>query len=93
MLVIAHHLVKDPDAFWTAAQNVGSIMPRHLKLHAVYPARDMLTGICLWEGPDVGSVQTFLDENVGNLSRNTCFEVNEAAAFGLPQTSTADSIV
>jgi hypothetical protein len=84
MLVIAHHDVQDPQTFWTTAQNVGSIMPAGLKLHSVFPSKDMKTGTCVWEAPSVEEVQKFLDDNVGNVSKNTCYEVDSATAVGAP---------
>ena len=84
MLVIAHHDVKDPQAFWTKAQTVTSILPPDLKLHSVFPSKDMKLGTCIWEAPTVNDVQKFLDENVGDVSNNTCYEVDEATSMGLP---------
>jgi hypothetical protein len=84
MLVIAHHDIQDPEKFWGAAKDIGSVMPANLKLHSVFPSTDMKTGTCVWEGPSVNDVQKFLDDNVGSISRNTCYEVNEAAAMGVP---------
>jgi hypothetical protein len=87
MLVIAHHDVQDPETFWTAAKNVGSMLPPNFKLHSVFPSTDMKTGTCVWEAPSVNDVQKFLDDAVGNVSKNTCYEVNEAAAMGAPTTA------
>lgn len=84
MLVIAHHDIQDTDTFWNAAKNIGSVMPSTLKLHSVFPSVDMKTGTCVWEASSVDEVQKFLDDNVGNVSKNSCYEVNEAAAVGTP---------
>ena len=85
MLIIAHHDIQDPGTFWSAAQNIGSIMPSNLKLHSVFPSADMKTGTCVWEAGSVDEVQKFLDDNVGNVSKNTCYEVNASAAMGAPK--------
>jgi hypothetical protein len=85
MLVIAHHDIQDPETFWSAAKNIGSVMPSSLKLHSVFPSADMKSGTCVWEAASVGEVQKFLDDNVGNVSKNTCYEVNDAAAMGAPK--------
>ncbi|MDB5223254.1 MAG: hypothetical protein JWN83_1921 [Chitinophagaceae bacterium] len=84
MLVIAHHDVKDPQAFWTKAQEVTSNLPPNLKVLSVFPSKDMKLGTCIWEAPSVNDVQQFLDENAGDVSKNTCYEVDEATAMGLP---------
>lgn len=84
MLVIAHHDVQDPQSFWSAAQKVTSMLPPNLKLHSVFPSKDMKSGTCVWEAPSVNDVQKFLDDNVGEFSNNFCYEVDEANSMGLP---------
>lgn len=85
MLVIAHHDVKDPKAFWSKAQTITSNLPSNLKLHSVFPSKDMKLGTCVWEAPSVNDVQKFLDEQAGDVSNNTCYEIDEATSMGLPQ--------
>jgi len=92
MLIIAHHNIQDPEAFWTAAKEITSSLPSNLKLHSVYPSQDQKTGTCLWEAGSVQEVQKFLDDNVGKISRNFCYEVNTAAAFGLPAIQLAEAL-
>ncbi|HVK96698.1 MAG TPA: hypothetical protein VM368_02720 [Flavisolibacter sp.] len=86
MIIIAHHHITDADAFWSAAREVTSSLPSHLKLHSVLPSADFKLGTCVWEAARVEDVQDFLDQNVGHASRNVCYEVNENAAMGLPQS-------
>ncbi len=85
MLVIAHHNIQDPQTFWSKAESITSSMPANLKLHSVFPSKDMKTGTCVWEAPSVNDVQKFLDDNVGNVSKNFCYEVDEATSMGLPK--------
>jgi hypothetical protein len=85
MLVIAQHNIQDPKAFWSAAQNISALMPADLKLLSVFPSKDMKMGTCLWEATSASAVQKFLDDNVGNVSKNFCYEVDEANAMGLPK--------
>ena len=89
MLVIAHHDIQDPEKFWSSAQQLTASMPSGLKLHSVYPSADMKTGTCVWEGPSAAEVQKFIDDGVGSISKNTCYEVNEAAAMGTPKMAEA----
>jgi hypothetical protein len=86
MLIIAHHNIQDPGVFWSKAKDITSRLPENLKLHSVFPSKDMKTGTCIWEGPSAAEVQKFLDENVGNVSKNFCYEVDKEAAMGLPKT-------
>lgn len=92
MFVIAHHFIQNPEAFWTAAQQAMNTIPAHLKLHAVYPSMDSKTGTCVWEAPNAGEVQSLLDNLLGHMSRNVCYEVNEEVAMGLPQKSKAKAM-
>ena len=85
MLIIAHHQIYDPDQFWATAKEVTPTLPAHLKLYAVYPSKDLKTSVCLWEASRPEEVQNFLDSMLGDVSKNTCYEVNEQVAIGLPQ--------
>jgi hypothetical protein len=84
MLIIAHHNVNDPEAFWAAAEEVTKNMPEGLKLHGVYPATDGKSGTCLWEAGTVEEVQEFLDKNAGQFAKNFCYQVNVEKSMGLP---------
>jgi hypothetical protein len=85
MLVIAQHNIQNPQVFWSAAQSINALLPADLKLLSVFPSKDMKMGTCLWEGPSVNSIQKFLDDNVGSVSKNYCYEVDEVNAMGLPK--------
>jgi hypothetical protein len=85
MLVIAHHFIHEPDTFWASAPQIIATMPSDLKLHSVFPSKDLKTGTCVWEAANVDEVQVFLDNALGKISRNVCYEVNEEIAIGLPQ--------
>ncbi len=85
MLVIAHHNIQDTEKFWAAAQAITTGLPPYLRLHSVYPSMDKKTGTCIWEAASVMDVQKFLDDNVGSISKNFCYEVNQQASMGLPQ--------
>ena len=85
MFVIAHHFVQEPEAFWASAPQVLAAIPSHIKLHSVLPSKDLKTGTCIWEAPNVGEVQELVDKILAKMSKNVCYEVNEEAAIGLPQ--------
>ena len=86
MLVIAHHTnITDPETFWAKAKTVVSSAPAGTSVHSVYPSQDGKTGTCVWEGDNVEAIQNFLDEAAAGIATNYCYEVNEAAGFGLPQ--------
>ncbi len=85
MLIIAHHIISDPEGFWAAAKEVTSNLPGSLKVHGVYPSTDGKTGTCVWEAGTVEEVQQFLDKNAGKFAKNFCYEVNVKGSMGLPQ--------
>ena len=86
MLVIAQHTnINDPEAFWSKAQAVVSSTPAGTKVLSVYPSVDGKTGTCIWEADSADQLQKFLDEASEGMATNFCYEVNEAAAIGLPE--------
>jgi hypothetical protein len=87
MLIIAHHTnINDPETFWAKAQTVVVGAPGGTRVHSVFPSRDGKTGTCVWEGGSVDEIQQFLDKAAEGIATNFCYEVNEAAAVGLPET-------
>ena len=91
MLVIAHHNISNPEAFWSAAKEVTNNLPGNLKVHGVYPATDAKTGTCLWEAENVQEVQEFLDKNAGQYAKNFCYEVDVEKSMGLPKIQLAEA--
>lgn len=87
MFIIAQHFINEPEEFWAKAQQVASSTPPNLKLHAVFPSKDLKTGTCIWEADSVNEVQNFLDNATANMAKNVCYEVKEELAMGLPEKS------
>ena len=86
MLVIAQHTNStDPAAFWEKAQSVVGATPVGTSVLSVFPSQDGKTGTCIWEAQSADQLQQFLDEASEGLATNYCYEVNEAAAIGLPE--------
>lgn len=92
MLIIAHHNISDPDAFWGKAKEVTANLPARLKVQSVFPSKDGRTGTCIWEADSVQEVQQFLDKNAGQYAKNYCYEVNVEQAMGLPNYQLADTM-
>jgi hypothetical protein len=86
MLVIAQHTkITDPHAFWAKAQSVIGATPAGTRVLSVFPSQDGITGTCIWEAESADQLQVFLDGASEGLATNYCYEVNEAAAIGLPE--------
>jgi hypothetical protein len=92
MFVIAHHFIHDPDVFWASAPEVLAAIPTHIKLHSVYPSKDLKTGTCVWEAPHAEEVQALVDSILGKMSRNVTYEVDEEKAIGLPQKTMEEAV-
>jgi hypothetical protein len=45
---------------------------------------DKKSGTCIWEAASVKDVQQFLDNQLGSVSENFCYEVNQESSIGLP---------
>ena len=93
MFVIAHHFVQEPEPFWSSAPQVIAAIPPHIKLHSVFPSKDLKTGTCVWEAPNATEVQELVDRLLGKMSKNVCYEVNEEVAIGLPQKTMEEAVV
>ena len=86
MYVIVNHNIADPDAFWSMVPEKAGNLPSHLKLHGVFPSKNNLRCICLWEAENPEAVNKFLRDSFGDLSKDELFEVNAEVAIGLPAT-------
>lgn len=93
MLVIAQHTnITNPEAFWAKAQSVVGNAPAGTSIHSVFPSQDGKTGTCVWESNSVDELQKFLDKESEGMATNFCYEVNEAAALGLPERKKAEAL-
>ena len=84
MYIIVNHFIKAPQNFWALVREKSSDIPSHLIFHSVFPSKDLMKAVCVWEAEDIGAVKEYLDETFGDFSRNDYFEVNTGASMGLP---------
>jgi len=84
MLIGARHIIRDPQAFWSSAQENIPKAPEGIGIVQSIPSADMTEAICLWRAPSVEALARWIDGLVGHVSDNAFFEVNEANAIGLP---------
>jgi hypothetical protein len=89
MLVIAHHIINDPEGFWAAAEEATKSLPANLKVQGIYPSQDAKLGTCLWDADSAQAVQQFLDQHAGQYAKNVCYEVNVEKSLGLPDIKLA----
>jgi hypothetical protein len=84
MFVAVQHTIRDPEVFWGKAGEIVPNLPSHVKLHQCFPNKSGTRGICIWEGESVKAIQTYLDGQVGNVSSNDYFEVENKELIALP---------
>ncbi len=89
MYVAVQHTISDPPAFWAKAGEIIPHLPHHVKLHQCFPTRDGSHGICIWEGKSVDTVRSYVEEQVGSVSSNEYFEVENRDAIALPSGITS----
>ena len=81
-VVVQHTILNPPDAFSRGEKlikNQGA--PDGTRVLQFYPAQDGSHATCLWESNRVADVQWFVDDTLGDSSRNLCYEVDAANAF------------
>jgi hypothetical protein len=84
MFVAVEHTIQDPEAFWAKAGEIVPNLPAAVKLHQCFPNKSGTRGICIWEGESVRMIQTYLDGQVGHVSSNDYFEVENKESIALP---------
>ena len=83
MYVVVQHTFLEPDEASARGEklirNEGA--PEGTRGLQFYPARDWSVATCLWEANSVADVQSYVDDTLGDSSRNLCYEVDAANAF------------
>ena len=89
MHVSVHHIITDPQKWeqvtkkMTAAVEQGRLS-QGLKALMYLPGADSRKADCVWEAQSLDALKNFLDREIGTAARNDYFQINTAAAFGLP---------
>ena len=91
MFVAVEHTIQDPEAFWAKAGEIVPNLPEHVKLHQCFPNKNGTRGICIWEGESVRAIQSYLDGQVGHVSSNEYFEVENKDSIALPSGITSSA--
>ena len=88
MFVAVQHTIYDPEKFWGKAGEMLPNLPGNVKLHQCFPNKSGSRGICIWESESVQAIQTYLDGQVGSVSSNDYFEVENKDSVALPTAIT-----
>lgn len=83
MYVVVQHEILNPETAFPRGQRMidGEAAPEGVRVLQFYPSRDATRVTCLWEGPSVDAVQTYVDTTLGDSSRNTSYEIDDEKGF------------
>jgi len=87
MIIVVNHNISNPTEFWAAAQKSLPQLPENgvQKVMQVMPNGDMTQATCVWEADSIESLDNYLRSKVDTWSTETYYELNTAAAMGMPQ--------
>lgn len=87
MFVVVHHAIADQELAFARGQNLldGTGAPAGVRVREFYPSCDKADVFCLWEGNSLDEVRDYVDETLGDASRNAYFEIDTEIARGLPE--------
>ena len=81
-IVALHEILVQEVAFGRGQRMIdGEGAPSGVRVLQFYPSEDATRVTCLWEGPTVDAVQTYVDTTLGDASKNTCYAVNAEQGF------------
>ena len=83
MYVIVWHELLDPPTAFQRGERLKHAegAPDGTRVLQFFPASDGSAVTCLWESTSVDALQSYVDETLGESSRNTCYAVEGTVAF------------
>jgi hypothetical protein len=87
MIIVVNHKINNPTDFWASAQKSLPELPAGgvQRVLQVMPNKDMNTATCVWEADSIETLDAYLRSKVQDWSTETYYELNSAAAMGVPQ--------
>ena len=87
MIIVVNHQINNPADFWASAQKSLPELPVSgvQRIIQVMPSNDMAQATCVWEADSIETLDTYLRSKVFAWSEETYYELNGAAAMGMPQ--------
>ena len=86
MIIVVNHKVNSPQEFWASAQKSLPELPAQgvQRILQVMPNGDMTEATCVWDADSIDQLDSYLRSKVGDWSKETYYELNTAAAMGVP---------
>ncbi len=85
MFIVVNHAISNSEEFWPSAQKHLPKLPEEgiKRVINVFPNKEMNHATCVWEADSIEALDAYLRNKVGTSSKETYYELNEAAAMGL----------
>jgi DNA polymerase/3'-5' exonuclease PolX len=84
MFIVVRHDITNQKAFFGAAEAITKELPKDIKPLQFLPSTDGKQAVCLWEAKSVDTVKDYLENRIGQSSKNTYYAVDSKVAMGLP---------
>ena len=87
MIIVVNHQINNPADFWASAQKSLPELPASgvQRVIQVMTNADMTQATCVWQADTISELDIYLRSKVHNWSTETYYELNAAAAMGMPQ--------
>lgn len=84
MYIVVNHDISNTSDFWASAQKSLPNLPEGgvQKIVSVLPNATMDKCVCVWQADSIETLDSYLREKVGDWSKDSYYELNEAAAMG-----------
>lgn len=84
MYIVVNHDISNSNDFWASAQKNLPHLPEAgvQRIVSVFPNNSMDKCTCIWEADSMDSLDKYLRDKVGDWSKDSFYELNEAAAMG-----------
>jgi hypothetical protein len=87
MIIVVNHKINNAADFWASAQKSLPELPVSgvQRIMQVMPNAAMNEAVCVWEADSIDQLDAYLRSKVQDWSTEQYFELNAAAAMGVPQ--------
>lgn len=87
MIIVVNHKINNTGDFWASAQKSLPELPVNgvQRIMQVMPNTFMTEAVCVWEADSIEKLDEYLRSKVHDWSTEEYYELNTAAAMGMPQ--------
>jgi len=87
MYILVTHAISRPAEFWGAVQKFLTTLPQSGVKEVVnlFPSENMDQCTSVWEAESMETLGKYLQSMIGDISKATYYQINEANALGLKE--------